>query len=390
MNLTDATRRRRLAGGLAATLVMIASSVVASGHTAHASDVVGGTISWGVKESFRNYIVGPIATGTVSAGGAATQQGGNGVFVFPVGGGSHEGTTTSATSSGSAHFVGHHGILEVNISDVRVSVAGGSGTIVADVTARPFTDTVTKNDIVTYDDVVLANLNLAGVTPAVTANSVTYTNVPAVLSPQGGPVFAPFYASGDALDTVTITLSLGSNGGGGGTTTTTTVAPPPPPPSVPAGQSDQVELVVVVPNDGGLAISISADQIAFGSLALSGDAGHLVAGAQLAGVTVTDNRLTDPGWNVTAHLTNFTGTAQTLSGNVVGWTPKVVESGANQTVQPGPQVAPGGAGIGGATLASATAGAGRGTAKLGADLQLQVPTDVTPGAYTAVLTLTVI
>ena len=44
----------------------------------------------------------------------------------------------------------------------------------------------------------------------------------------------------------------------------------------------------------------------------------------------------------------------------------------------------------GATLATGTAGAGRGSAQLGADIDLVLPTTVEPGTYTATLTLTAV
>lgn len=381
MTSIKTTRRGRAALGLAAGLVAAAVAATMSGYPANAATVDGGTVEWGVRQSFRTYIVGPIAGGTVSAGGGATQKASNGPFVFPVGGGSHDGATTTANSSGSAHFSGHHGILEVNISDVRVSINGSTGSIIADVTARPFTDTTTKNDLVTYDDLTLATLNLAAVTPTVSADEVKFTNVPAVLTAQGGPVFAPFYPPGDPLDPVTITLSLGDGSSGPGGPTD--------PPTTPSPQSDDVELVVVVPGEGGLAISVSNERVTFDDLELSPDAQHLVASAVLGGITVTDTRLTDPGWNVTAQLTDFSGDAATLPRSALGWAPQVIETGPSQTVSPGAPVAPG-TGIGGATLASAGIGLGRGTAKLAAELQLQLPTDVAPGEYSAVLTLTAI
>lgn len=61
---------------------------------------------------------------------------------------------------------------------------------------------------------------------------------------------------------------------------------------------------------------------------------------------------------------------------------------------PGTTVAPGssgGSGLSiGATLAIAAPGSGLGTARLGADLRLELPSETPPGTYRGVLTLTAI
>lgn len=592
--MTMTTRkRRRTALGVAAALA-VATTALAASQPASAADVTGGTIDWGVRGSFRSYVLG-FAAGSITTGGGATQNAGNGTFVFPVGGGTHEGAATSASSSGSVHFEGHDGFLDISVSDVRVSINGNSGSIIADVVSREFISFDEAGELITYDDVELVSLDLTGVTPVVTANSVTYTAVPTTLTASGAPAFGSFYPAGDAFDPVTVTLAIDDDGGpgpvepgdpraitGGGlrwilsrqawtssslnpchtafepatyanngvddptsgvtfpvsqgsydaTTGATTIElgggffvgnqvqggygvlisdptividadgngelsvdlgyraggggspgnpvacgvvgelggspwveiddvlivtfdadaltvgedgtatwtlvpiiPPAPDPVAfpylagfddefinalaeslrghfrhtsgtagpnkppapayltfsvaPPPPSDSVELVVVVSEEGTLAISVAEDQIVFDDLELSPDAQSLTADGELGGVTVTDTRTANPGWNVNAQITDFSGDAGTFSGDALGWAPGVVSTGAGQTVTPGAPVAAG-VGISGAPLASAISGQGRGTAELDAGLELEVPTDVPPGEYSAVLTLTAI
>src|SRR5690606_7950648 len=150
-------------------------ATVASPSAAAPVAATGGSIEWGVKASFRNYVASPIAHGTITTAGGATQLS-SGAFSFQVSGGSQDADagSTDAVSDGSVHFVGHDGILDVLISDVRVEIEGASGAIVADVVSREFIDTTTAGDPVTYDDVELAALDLSGVTPTVGTNTVSY------------------------------------------------------------------------------------------------------------------------------------------------------------------------------------------------------------------------
>ncbi|MDX3854963.1 metallophosphoesterase, partial [Streptomyces sp. AK02-01A] len=94
-----------------------------------------------------------------------------------------------------------------------------------------------------------------------------------------------------------------------------------------------------------------------------------------------------PAWSVSGQAGDFTGG---LSGKYLGWTPSVLAEGAG--AQPGTTTAPGidtGNGLAdSATLGSATTGHTKGTATLGATLDLRLPTTTQPGTYTTTLTLT--
>lgn len=204
------TRRRRIAG-VAIGLCAIAAPLVSIATPASAApvNVTGGTVSWGIRSSFQNYILGPGAEGSITASGGATYAGSlnnPAPVVFPVSGGTHESPNTVASSGGSVFLEGHHGILEVNISDVRVSVTGTTGSIVVDATSRP--NGQTQQPAVTYDDVTFATLDLSAVTPTVTSTSYVASSVPATLTAAGAPILANFYAAGSALDPVSLNLTL--------------------------------------------------------------------------------------------------------------------------------------------------------------------------------------
>ncbi|GIH20381.1 Ig-like domain-containing protein [Rugosimonospora africana] len=113
--------------------------------------------------------------------------------------------------------------------------------------------------------------------------------------------------------------------------------------------------------------------------------------------TVTDTRSIDkPGWTVNGAVSDtFVGNdaTHTFSGKALGWTPKVTSQDNGQGASAGAAVAagsdPGLTGVG-ATLASAGAGDGLGTAKLSADLSLKFPATTPADTYHADVTITAI
>lgn len=587
--MTQQTKGRRRWRLLTAAAVAAASTAAVPLGAAYAAPaaVTGGSLSWGVRQSFRNYITGPIGAGTITTAGGATQAGGNGVFTFPITGGSSDAGVADVASAGSVRFAGHHGILDVQLSDVRVAVAGGQGSIVVDAVSNEFIDTVTQGNPISYDDATFATLDLSGVTPAVSGNSITYANVPATLAADGSQILGSgnFYAAGEAIDPVTFSITVAegtdpdpepegptisdgalrwtlseqvwgqaslnqcragiapatvtagawndpdagivlpiesaaydpatgattaaleggfivgnrsqgnyrvrftnltfittaegfgaltgdvahSLGAGAppadcndertwtttedvtivvfpataaerstiGTTVVWAVTPPwadadpansfaaeliealpsslqghfratgsatadgrkPASPLYlrfelePASESSAatIDVIAELPTTegGALTISVADATVELPALQLAPSGVRYQSSGQLSQITVTDTRTANPGWTITAAISDFTSPTDSFSGTGLGWTPALVSTGDEQTVSPGAAAAPG-VGLGGRTLAAADPGAGVGTAVLGAALTLHAPTDIDPGVYTATLTVTVI
>ncbi len=147
------------------------------------------TLSWGVKSSFRSYITGGIAKGSVSGGwgygSGSFNSAGIGTVSFP----------------GSMHFSGHDGILNLTISNVRVKSSGSSGTLVADVRSSDM-----EGNKSSYGSVSFATLNFS----SVGANG---GRASATLTAAGAKAFAGFYSAGASLDSLTVNISAGSKGG---------------------------------------------------------------------------------------------------------------------------------------------------------------------------------
>lgn len=199
--------RRAVLTGLAAGLLMAPAGAAA------APDVLtGGDSDWGVKLSFRNYIAGPIAHGDITVLDGATRNA-DGTFSFPVTAGSWDGDTREGevTLGGGVRFRGHetpagsgNHLLFLEIGNVRIVLDGDAGTLYADVVSK----SLSSGELEEFPGVDLAALNLTGVSPAVSGDVLTWAGVPAVLTENGAPAFAGFYAPGTALDPVSIAATF--------------------------------------------------------------------------------------------------------------------------------------------------------------------------------------
>ncbi|MCD0442943.1 HtaA domain-containing protein [Glycomyces sp. A-F 0318] len=206
--------RRRLAAlaavALGAGAVTGLAALPAQAQESTQYPIVDGSITWGVKESFRNYITGPIAGGEITLGGGAVEDG-DGAYVFGGAAGVTDlgAQTYAAATTGSVHFYGHHGQLDLLLENLEFTAdhATFSGEIIADVTSL---GTLTE-------DVVVAEFDYSGV-PSPWTNTDGFArldDVPATLTAAGAEAFAGFYQAGSALDPVSIAIKtdMGSPGG---------------------------------------------------------------------------------------------------------------------------------------------------------------------------------
>jgi hypothetical protein len=184
------------------TGALIASAAAIGGVVAPASavegEVTGATLSWGLKESFRTYI-GTIAHGTVTMVGGVADHGSS--YGWSGGSGVVDDAVPSADVSygGGVHFVGHGGQLDLLIENLRVEVAGGSGTLFADVTSKGLSGP-------DFDADGVAFATLTPGTPSVSNGVATWSNAPATLTSDGSAAFSGMYPAGQALDPVSFSL----------------------------------------------------------------------------------------------------------------------------------------------------------------------------------------
>ncbi|NJP44702.1 HtaA domain-containing protein [Actinacidiphila epipremni] len=183
----------------------------APGTPAGPASLVDGNLDWGVKESFRTYVTGPIAAGKVELTGGATATAAG--YRFPKGTGTWtaDGKELDASFAGGVHFLGHlqqgSYALDLELSDLKVHTEGATGTLTADVSSKDLASGKTTD----YDDLAVAALS--GVAPAQKGSVVTVDAAGAKLTSDGAKVFSGFYEAGAALDPVTLAVSLSGDAG---------------------------------------------------------------------------------------------------------------------------------------------------------------------------------
>ncbi|MFD9161419.1 beta-xylosidase [Streptomyces sp. NPDC059558] len=164
---------------------------------------------------------------------------------------------------------------------------------------------------------------------------------------------------------------------------------PPPsvtaPPSVTPPPSTGTQKVTATVEPGALGMTQTGEDITLGAVPY-GDGG--AAPGRIGTVTVTDARGGPAGWSLIGKVTDFTGPGGIrIPGASLSWTPRCVAAeGSRSVCTPG---SAGAVGADGALLASTPdAPLVGGTFTIDATVTLKVPPYTPPGAYTAVLTLT--
>ncbi|MET8172058.1 HtaA domain-containing protein [Streptomyces clavifer] len=187
------------AAALGATFTLpalAADSTATAAAPAPVTELTDGTLDWGFKASFRRYIG---AAGKITVADGATQAAGNGVFTFANGEGTYDTGThgTDTAFDGSVNFSAHGGVLDITLSDVKVSTAGTGGAITADV----------KTPQGTQDDVAVAALDLSNVRPGQgEGGTMVFKDIPATLTKAGSDAFDGQYAEGEVLDPATLSV----------------------------------------------------------------------------------------------------------------------------------------------------------------------------------------
>ncbi|MCD2263010.1 HtaA domain-containing protein [Dietzia aurantiaca] len=189
--------------------------------------VTGGTIEWGVKQSFRNYLNMPFVEGGWNLGEGVTFQGAptgaDGRFIWPVTSGAVTSQNSAAASGeGEVHLHGHHGALDTRISNPTVEIDGDEGVLKMDYRGTELNMDPNADPVYTEGTQVVAatfDLNAAGTFHK--AGTVTVGSDRSILHSEFVPALGN-YAAGSEMDPVTLNLEVssacepggGDNGGG--------------------------------------------------------------------------------------------------------------------------------------------------------------------------------
>lgn len=199
--------------GVPAAFAAETNSHVSAGEVTAASEqsLQDVTVNWGLKKSFRSYINGAFSQGSQELTGVTTNEDGSYHFT------SAEGTVTngeySVTFTGSSiHYTAHHGLLEVIISDLSVTIKDGVGTVRANIQSRPYNGNTTPNDLVETKNMTLGTFNASGL--KVEGNTITLPSVDeengtrVKLSEEATGAFAGFYKAGQELDALSFSATI--------------------------------------------------------------------------------------------------------------------------------------------------------------------------------------
>ena len=199
--------------GVPAAFAAETNSHISAGEVAAASEqsLQDVTVNWGLKKSFRSYINGPFSQGSQKLTGVTTNEDGSYHFT------SAEGTVAngeySVTFTGSSiHYTAHHGLLEVIISDLSVTIKDGVGTVRANIQSRPYNGNTTPNDLVETKNMTIGTFNASGL--KVEGNTITLPSVDeengtrVKLSEEATGAFAGFYKAGQELDALGFSATI--------------------------------------------------------------------------------------------------------------------------------------------------------------------------------------
>lgn len=169
-----------------------------------------GSLVWGVKSSFRSYITGTIAKGSVTLRDGAASSGSGYWF-------GQSGTDWTAESglgstryAGGVRFQGHAGVLDLTLSDPVVRIdSATAGTLFMRINGGAST--------------AVGALDLAAATRTSVDGGISYANVPVTLTASGATMFSygssQFYSAGERMDP--LSFAVGTMAGPRSQTVTT-------------------------------------------------------------------------------------------------------------------------------------------------------------------------
>ena len=197
-----------LAGALAAATLLAGPAASADTDTT-ASKAKQGTLGWGVKESFRAYIEGPIADGGIEVSPPAVRED-DGTFTWKKGKGKANlgADTAKINFKGTVYFYGHDDgtgpTLEIYVDRPRLVIDGDNSVLIADVSSR------LGGDLVEYPGVELVSIDADGLDLEANGKGVVkVSGLATTLTADGAEAFAGFYEAGTAFDAVSFKIKVG-------------------------------------------------------------------------------------------------------------------------------------------------------------------------------------
>ena len=167
------------------------------------------SVDWGVKSSFRRYITGPVAGGSQELTGATSNADGSYHFTAAEGTVEADGSYHVKFTGSSVKYTGHHGVLEVTISDLELVIKDGQGSLYANISERPYNGNTTPNPPVQHDHTLIGNFDASSLKNEGGQLTLAASDATKVkLSAEATSVFAGFYQAGQELDALAFSAKL--------------------------------------------------------------------------------------------------------------------------------------------------------------------------------------
>ena len=188
---------------VAATLLPVSAASAQATPDAQACAVTDGTLSWGVKESFRSYISGTIANGSWDTSDGATYETPEFAWTGATGSFDPASGTGSVSFAGSVHFTGHDGVLDLTLGSPTIEFEGDTAALLLDARSADMEGEVAVDaQQERVGDVTLSEA------PQPDGDVLSASDLPTALTDPGASAFAGFYEAGEALDDLSFSVTL--------------------------------------------------------------------------------------------------------------------------------------------------------------------------------------
>lgn len=192
-----------LTAGLSAVPTAEADAAAAS-TSQGTCELSGGTLTWGLKESFRAYISGSIANGSWETSDGAEYEIPNFVWRNGTGDFDPETGTGSVSFTGTMHFTGHDGVLDLTLANPTVEFEGdGTAALLLDSRSNNVDGELVVDELQEWVGSVTVPETLT-----VEDDRLDLAEMPTTLTNSGAAAFAGFYEAGVELDPLNLVLEF--------------------------------------------------------------------------------------------------------------------------------------------------------------------------------------
>lgn len=207
-----------LPGAVAAAALLMAPAPAFAEQTTEPAEPQDGvcqiedaSLQWGVKESFRSYISGSIANGDWETSDGAAYDTPN--FSWSDGSGTYDPETGTGDVSftGTVHFTGHDGVLDLTIANPTVEFEDGEASLLLDTASTDMEGEVAIDEAQQW----VAEIAVDQEIPT-EDGTVELTELATTLTNSGAAAFAGFYEAGEELDPVNLHFGIAGCADAGG------------------------------------------------------------------------------------------------------------------------------------------------------------------------------